>query len=138
MTTNAIAAGLLAALLTGTAAIAQEGTQDFAGAPASTRTRADVKAELAQARASGQLAQRGETYGGFERAPAGTSRARADVVAELDAARQAGELDARSHSYGLHARHDIKSTKTRDEVRAELVEARAARARLSRGDRSGE
>jgi Domain of unknown function (DUF4148) len=125
------------ALLGNAAAFAQEGTQDFANLPASSRTRAEVKAELAKAQAQGLLDNRGETYGSLDIRKFESTRSRADVLAELDIARRAGELDRRNYAYGSFARSDIASTRSRAEVKAELVQALASGSRLSQGERNG-
>jgi hypothetical protein len=125
------------ALFAATTAFAQEGTQDFAKEALSTRSRAEVRAELAQARAAGQLENRGESYGGFDRSAVASTKSRDEVRAELDAARRDGTLDTRNESYGGADRTAIASTKTRAEVRAELARAQASGAHLSRGERSG-
>ena len=130
-------AAVLFTMFAATAAFAQEGTQDFANETLSTRSRAEVRAELAQAQAAGQLENRGESYGGFGRSAFASTKSRADVLAELDAARRAGTLDNRNESYGGPDRTAVASTKTRAEVRAELAQAQAAHAHLSRGERSG-
>ena len=125
------------ALLGSATAHAVEATQDFTHGPQSTRSRSEVKAEFAQARAAGLLAQRGEAYGSFEAVPFVSTKTRAEVVAEFNAARQAGELDTWNETYGSFPRHEIASTKTRAEVRAEVRQAIAAGARLSHGDNDG-
>jgi hypothetical protein len=130
------ATSALLALLAANAAFAQEGTQDFANQTLSTRSRDEVRRELAQARASGQLENRGETYGGFARHEVASVRSRVQVLAELDAARRAGELENRNQSYGSFARNEIFSTKTRAEVLAEVTQVQAAGVRLSQGERA--
>src|SRR5688572_32740131 len=90
----------LAGLLVSAAAVAVEGTQDFDTPAPSTRTRAEVKAELAEARAAGQLASPGEAYGGFRGAQVASTRSRDEVRAELAAARAAGELNQRGRTDG--------------------------------------
>src|SRR5262245_31632908 len=88
-------------LLGSAAAIAQEGRQTFKDTRnLSTRTRAEVVAELNLARAQGLLEQRGQAYGGFEPRGVFSTKSRAQVVAELDAARAAGQLVERGESYG--------------------------------------
>jgi len=137
MKTRQFASAALFSVLAATNAFAQEGTQDFANPTLSTRSRDEVRAELAQARAAGQLENRGESYGGFDRSTIVSTKTRAEVVAELDAARRSGELENRNESYGSFAHNEIVSAKTRAEVRAELAQARAVHAHLSQGDRSG-
>ena len=108
-------ATVAASLLASTVAMASDATQ-FDPAPG-TRSRADVKAELAVARAYGQLEQRGESYGAFPVAPTSTL-SRAEVKKELAIARANGELVDRGDSYGAFP-VATASTRTRAEVRAE-------------------
>lgn len=100
MKTRQSTAALLFTMFAATAAFAQEGTQDFADQSLSTRSRAEVRAELAQARAAGQLENRGQSYGGFDRSAVASTKSRADVLAELDAARRAGQLSRGERSGG--------------------------------------
>jgi hypothetical protein len=137
MNIRRISLPFLVALAGSTAALAQEGTQDFANLPAATRTRAEVKAEIDQARVAGQLDNRGEAYGGFEGTQLASTRTRTQVLAELDAARRAGELQTHNQSYGSFAQGEIRSTVTRAQVRADTAAALASGVQLSRGDRSG-
>jgi hypothetical protein len=136
MKSHHFAAALLT-LLAATTAFAQEGTQEFVNQTLSTRSRDVVLRELAQARAAGELDNRNESYGGFDRKAFASTKSRAQVVAELDAARRAGELENRDETYGTFAHNEIVSSRTRAEVRAELFQAQAAGAHLSRGDRGG-
>jgi Domain of unknown function (DUF4148) len=62
MTLRITALPLLALAMT-TTAFALEGTQDFANQTLSTRSRNEVRIELAQARAVGELENRGQTVG---------------------------------------------------------------------------
>lgn len=128
----------LAALLFAGSAFAQEGTQDFQNLPQSSRTRAEVIAELQQARRDGTLERRGEAYGGFSGNAFASTRTRAEVLAEYDAARRARALDTHSYSatYGGFSPGEIRSSRTREEVRAELAAAQKAQGRLSRGERT--
>jgi hypothetical protein len=137
MKTRQSTAAVLFAMFAASTAFAQEGTQDFADQALSTRSRAEVRAELAQARAAGQLENRDESYGGFDRSAIASTKSRAEVRAELDEARRAGTLDTRNESYGGLDRTAVASTKTRAEVRAELARAQASHVHLSRGERSG-
>ena len=124
------------ALATGTAAYAQEGTRDFQQPGAATRTRAEVKAELAQARAAGQLDSRGEAYGGFPREQTASTQTRSQVKAELNAARRAGELQTHNESYGSFRFGEIQSPRTREQVSRETAAAVAQGARLSHGEKN--
>jgi hypothetical protein len=67
------------------AASAQEGTQDFADRVLSTRSRAEVQAELEAARRAQRLDTRnaGVVYGSFTDGELGSARSRAEVRAEL-------------------------------------------------------
>ena len=81
---------LSALALAGTAALADDITID--NTPfVSTRTRAEVKADVAQARAQGQLLAAGE-QNVVAPAATGTALARATVKAEVLTARANGEL----------------------------------------------
>src|SRR5258706_10374575 len=86
-------------LAVATTAMAVEATQY--DPPAGQLSRAEVKAELRQAAANGELAARGETYGAIEwtRAPQ-TTVTRAEVRQELARARAAGELPVAGEAYG--------------------------------------
>lgn len=130
-------ATVVIALLGNVGLFAQESTKEFTESPPSTRTRADVKAELVQAQGMGLLDTRGETYGSFDTRKFESTRSRTDVLAELDAARRTGELDRHNHTYGSFARSEISSTRSRAEVKAELAQALAAGSRLSQGESRG-
>jgi len=86
-------------LAVATTAMAVEATQY--DPPTGQLCRAEVKAELRQAAANGELAARGETYGAIEwtRAPQ-TTVTRAEVRQELARARAAGELPVAGEAYG--------------------------------------
>lgn len=83
----------------------------------STKTRAEVQAELASARASGELARNAE-YVEFAQPAAGLSRA--EVRAELDRAYKDGQL---SKNTEWIEQSNIASTRTRAEVREEALQA---------------
>ena len=84
-------------VLAGTAAMAVEATQW--NSP--TVTRAEVKQELARARANGELEEVGEAYGGFHHADLRKSTVtRAEVKQELARARANGELEDVGETYG--------------------------------------
>jgi hypothetical protein len=87
-------------LASATGAMAAEATQW--DPPGGQSTRAEVKAEVARAIASGELQARGEAYAGYveSRTPAATTLTRAEVKQELAQARANGELDARGEAYG--------------------------------------
>jgi hypothetical protein len=126
----------LATLFAAGAALAQEGTQDFDGQVLSTRTRAQVLAELDRSRVTDLTQHAGEDYASFEPREIASTRSRSEVLAELAAARRARAVDGRSYqaSYGSFRPEEITSTKSRAEVRDEMAQTRAG---LSRGDRSG-
>jgi hypothetical protein len=128
----------LAALLFAGTALAQEGTQDFQNIPQSTKTRAQVIAELEQARHDGTLVRDGDAYGGFQGKAFASNKTRAEVLAEYHAARRAGALDTHSYSatYGGFPSGEIGSSRTREEVLAELAAAQKAQGGLSRGERT--
>lgn len=98
-------------------------------APAATKSRADVVAELRTAQASGQYAaQSGGDYRDVVVAYANKSiKSRDQVRSELDAARASGEYSALTvggdyrDAFSLQA---TQSVKTRAEVQAELSAAR--------------
>jgi len=74
-------------------------------------TRAEVKAELARAVASGELEERGETYGAFDaRKVAQSGLTRAEVNEELAQARANGELDQRGETYGSFTQPQPQAT----------------------------
>lgn len=129
----------LSAMLAAGSAVAQEGTQDFQNHTLSSKTRAEVIAELQQARSAGTLDRPGDSYGGFTGNAIVSTRTRAEVLAELDTARRARALDSRNYaaSYGSFRLGEISSTRSRDEVRAEVVQAQRTQLGLSRGERSG-
>lgn len=100
------------------------------------KTRAQVKAELAQARADGtlDLHNREGTY--TEHFV--STKTRADVRAELDQARADGTLDrVNGNDYGVGLTElSAASAKSRAEVRAEVLKAVTAGQHLSQGERS--
>lgn len=100
-------------------------------ATASTLTRADVKAELARARAAGELrADHDERL--FQRAETGSTRTRAEVKAELAQAIADGSI-AEFNTRGQYARAPkVESTLTRQQVREEALTA--LRSRRSAGE----
>jgi hypothetical protein len=134
-----VSAVLLSASLFSGLAAAQEGTQDFPSASLSSRTRAEVLAELQVARASGQLEQRGDSYGGVDTGKFASTRSRAEVLAEYTAARRASALDMRNYaaSYGSFRIGEIASTRSRSEVLADLTKAQPTPSGPSRGERKG-
>lgn len=92
----------------------------------STKTRAEVIAELNQARANGQVAANTEVveFNNFV-----STKTRAQVLAELNQARTNGELANNSEFVEFK---NFASTRTRDEVRKEAIEA----AKLNQGNHS--
>jgi hypothetical protein len=95
--------------------------QDF-GAPdanfVSTRTRADVIAEIAQARAEGTLDARDTNYPFIAKST--SQKTRAEVVTEIARARANVTLEVTEGAYPFLS--VTASSKTRDEVRAELAQ----------------
>ncbi len=139
MKISPVSAVLLSASLFSGLAAAQEGTQDFQSASLSSRTRAEVLAEFQAARASGQLAQRGESYGSVDIGPFASTRTRAEVLAEYAAARRASALDMRNYaaSYGSFRIGEIASTRPRSEVLADMTKAQPTQGGPSRSERNG-
>jgi len=92
-----VAASLLASAA---GAMAVEATQW--NPPAGQHTRAEVKAELAQASANGEIeANRGEAYAGFiDKSAPQSTLSRAEAKLELARARADGELEGRNEAYG--------------------------------------
>jgi len=88
-----------------------------APSPASMRSRAEVRADLAQARKDGSIKVRSITYG----QPAMSTRARDDVRAELAQAQMDGSIRVSSITYGQPA----ASTLSRQDVRAGMAAAHA-------------
>ncbi|MCS6765399.1 MAG: DUF4148 domain-containing protein, partial [Candidatus Protistobacter heckmanni] len=90
----------------------------------STKTRAEVIAELEKARASGELDhyRNNYEYQMPRTKPAAAGKTRAEVVNELKQAQASGEFDAVRNNYEYQQRpfQDAKSSKTREEVRAEM------------------
>jgi len=122
MKTQLIAALALAAIVS---------APSFASDNVTPLTRAQVQAELAQARAAGQLDFAGSQYPVFlpsnaQSSAAGTAangKTRAEVQAELAKARAAGELDFAGSQYPVFTVSNTAG-KSRAEVRAELADAR--------------
>lgn len=139
MKTISLAALLISSGMLSGLAVAQEGTQDFQTPSLSSRTRAEVIAELEQARSSGRFAPAGEGYGSVDSAKLVSTRTRAEVLAELADARSAGALDTSGYSatYGSFRPEEIASTRPRSAVLAELAQAQKVHGGLSRGQRSG-
>lgn len=107
----------IATLVAAGSVFAQEYTQPDAGF-VSTKSRAEVNAELAQARAGGtpQFAEHAYPVIAIE-----LTKSRGDVAAELAQARNEGSLHWTDHEYP-----EIQATgtpRTREEVRAELASA---------------
>ena len=98
------------------------------------KTRAEVKAELATARANGELNTSADNYGPLPSTSVST-KTRAQVVAELSAARANGELQASADNNYGPVDHFV-STRSRAEVRAEALQPKGA-THLSQGDRTG-
>jgi hypothetical protein len=143
MLTRQVSVAVLLLALTASVS-AQEGTQDFRDQVLSTRSRAEVLAELAQVRATGLLNQAGETYGSIDSRSSASVLTRAEVLADLQlwtesglAALTRGETyDAFSPAYRLaEARYRTLRSSPRyaelvqqiAERRGEVVASMAAR-----------
>ncbi|MBP6270841.1 MAG: DUF4148 domain-containing protein [Rhizobacter sp.] len=101
-------------------------TTAFAGESASTRTRADVIAELVAARAAGELPVSGyETSYTVNTRSAASTLTRADVQAEYARARQAGELEEVTGYSSVANVATGPSRLTRSDVVNEYVRARS-------------
>lgn len=83
----------------------------------STKTRAEVIAELAQSRAQGEVVQSEVVVPDAKFA---SGKSRAEVIAELQEAYAKGEL---THGEAYPATAVVHSNRTRDEVRAEAIQA---------------
>ena len=124
---------IAAAALVLTAAAAGTAFADETGyvQTTSTLSRAEVLAELARARAAGEVNQPGESYGQFRVNEVKSTTTRAEVLAELTRARAAGEVPQTGEDYALFPQRAQTSAtasgRTREEVRAEA--RRAARDR---------
>lgn len=90
-TCNYAIAGMLVAVAASASAV--EGTQDFKDEVLSTRSRAEVLAELTDARTAGQLDRRGEAYGSFAPREIVSTLTRAEVIADLQIWRESGMAD---------------------------------------------
>ncbi|MES2183252.1 MAG: DUF4148 domain-containing protein [Pseudomonadota bacterium] len=123
------------ALLGSSAAFAQEAGRVSAAA-ANPVSRAAVVAELAKARANGEL---GQIYGYGYTAPAFVSTlSRAEVKAQLLQARAEGKPNV-AESYDFQQagpEQGVVSTKSRAEVKAEVLAARQRGERFDIDDRS--
>jgi hypothetical protein len=91
---------------------------------ASTRNRAEVKAEVRRALAAGEHFVVGEGYGYMEPVSKGSTVTRAEVKAELAAALAAGQVVV--GEYDPRVVEPFVSVRSRDEVKAEFLAARAA------------
>lgn len=98
----------------------------------STLSRAEVQAELARARAAGEVNQPGEAYSLFRANEVKSTTTRAEVLAELARARANGEIQA-GEAYALFPQRAPQTegatavARSREDVRAEAL--RAARTR---------
>lgn len=107
----------------------------FAQDAAAPKTRAEVLAELQQARADGTL----ETHNNFQGVHLDQSftpaKTREQVKAELAAARADGTLEITHNYHGVSTElASAPSTKSRAEVRDEVLQAIASHEHLSRGN----
>lgn len=136
MKLSRITLAALSTVLVAGGAVAQEGTQDFQNQTPSSKTRAQVIAEMKDA---GALDVASDSYGNFPATAIASTRTRSEVQAELAVAQRARALDTRNYaaSYGSFRIGEIASTRSREAVRAELAKAQGVQIGLSRGDRSG-
>jgi hypothetical protein len=117
-------------------ALALAGASVTAFAADTGLTREQVRAELARARASGELLPNSESYGynnasitlpkAQAAATADSGKSREQVRAELARARADGTLVPNSESYGYTTPVVAGTSRTRAEVRAEAIEAAKA------------
>lgn len=128
----------LSALFAFGTAFAQEGTQEFSSQVLSSKTRAEVVAELHQAQVGGRQARSDDSFGSFPAAATVSTRNREDVVAELKEAQRARALDVRNYAgtYGGFRLGEIRSTRSRADVREETLQTMRAQHGLSRGERT--
>lgn len=120
---------------------AQQVSNNEISYPAGVPTRAEVRAQLEQARAQGQL-EPGFDYTGLvgpraqvtKEDPAQAAAVRSDLKAQVAQARDRGELDAARSYGGLVGPQQYRDTtvtvaqasRTRAEVRADLAQAQSA------------
>jgi hypothetical protein len=109
-------------ILTAIALIAA-GTSAFAADTG--KTRAEVQAELAQARANGSYVVGGSDYVFFTNVPTPSTKTRAEVQAELKQARTDGSLAVIDAAYP--ATPVVASSRSRADVRAEAIQAAKAK-----------
>jgi len=111
----------VAVLVSASSAFAQEYVVPDAGF-VSTKSRAEVVAEISQAQADGSLTFVEHNYPVVQFA---SSKSRAEVLAELDQARVDGSLNFVEHSYPVLSADNSQTT--RAQVQAELAQYRAER-----------
>lgn len=131
-TRHIIAAAVLA--LTGAAASASPSV--FNDMP-STMSRAEVQAQIEQARAEGRLFRANDAYGAGEEIHTAADTAaspltRDQVLAELAAARTDGELDVRGETYGNFSWNQFGNIEQPLPEQASVVAARETAANLAR------
>ncbi|MES2069663.1 MAG: DUF4148 domain-containing protein [Pseudomonadota bacterium] len=85
------------------------------------KTRAEVQAELAQARANNAYVVGGSEYVAFTNIPSASSKTRAEVQAELKQARDQGLLASHEADYPVQA--TVQTARSRSDVKAEAVQA---------------
>lgn len=85
------------------------------------KTRAEVQAELVQARADSSYIVGGSEYVAFTNTPGTSTKTRAEVQAELTQAREQGLLTTRDSDYP--AQPSIQSARSRADVKAEAIQA---------------
>jgi hypothetical protein len=117
-TSNILIASIIAAF--GATSYADEADQPL--------TRAQVRAEVLKAHASGQLLKAGEIYDGFTPEQSGRVLSRAEVKQQTQQAKAAGKLVpvGEISVADLQARKTFVSTVSRAGVKAEVIAARQA------------
>ncbi|GGC94507.1 DUF4148 domain-containing protein [Undibacterium terreum] len=85
------------------------------------KTRAEVQAELAQARATPGYIVGGSEYIAFTNTRSASTKTRAEVQAELAQARSEGVLNVRDAEYPVPAA--VQTARSRADVKAEAVQA---------------
>ncbi len=85
------------------------------------KTRAEVQAELAQARADNAYVVGGSEYVSFANTPFTSTKTRAEVAAELKQARDQGLLA--THEGDYPAEISVQTARSRADVKAEAVQA---------------
>lgn len=115
MAIQKLAAALVLTVLSGSVLAAASSPEVSSSTP---KTRAQVIAELVQARANGEISSNDADYPVLPKFV--STKTRAQVIAELAQARANGEMNLNDADYPVQPK--FVSTKTRAQVQAELVE----------------